>query len=275
MGRRSLSQDQASQLVDANGEDLDVRIAPDARLDGPIRIRGRRNRLIVSEGVRLDGYVPSGLSVFEHDPGETPRSGLVIEGEDNSVEILAGARLGVNLTVLGSGNHVVIGPACNLRGLMNLLGSGARLSIGAGSTMVQGSLQLHEAGEIRIGADCMISSQVYVSLSDMHPIYDRASGTRINPPASIDIGDHVWLGLRCMVLKGARIGDGAVVAAGAMVTDRVPSNSIAAGAPARVLRENIEWCRDFSQGGPEPQAVVSTAAPRSFWRAFRRPRALP
>lgn len=266
--------DAPASMVDSQGENLAIQIAPDALIEGPVRVRGKHNRLVLGAGVRLGSYIPAGLSVSEHDAGGGAHAGLVLEGEDNVVEISAGARLGVNLVVQGSGNRVFIGPDCQLRGLMNLLGAGSSLTIGAGTTMVQGSLQLHEPGEIRIGADCMISSQVYISLSDIHPIYDRATGHRINPAASVLIGDHVWLGLRSLVLKGARIGDGAVVAAGAMVTGQIPAHAIVAGAPAKVMRENIEWRRDFSQGAPEPLVDVKTAKRKSPWPLFRR-RSLP
>lgn len=233
-------------IVDAQGEDLQIQIAPDVRIEGPVRVRGKRNRLVLGAGVRLGSYIPAGLSVSEYDAGGGAHTGLVLEGEDNTVEISAGARLGVNLVVQGSGNRVVIGRDCQLRGLMNLLGSQSHLTIGAGTTMVQGSLQLHEPGEIRIGADCMISSQVYVSLSDIHPIYDRANGRRINQAASVIIGDHVWLGLRSLILKGTTVGNGAVIAAGALVSGTIPANTVAAGTPAKVIRDNIEWRRDLA-----------------------------
>jgi len=264
--------DAPASIVDAQGEDLQIQIAPDVRIEGPVRVRGKRNRLVLGAGVRLGSYIPAGLSVSEYDPGGSVHAGLVLEGEDNTVEISAGARLGVNLVIQGSGNRVVIGRDCHLRGLMNLLGSQSHLTIGAGTTMVQGSLQLHEPGEILIGADCMISSQVYVSLSDIHPIYDRTSGRRINPAASVIIGDHVWLGLRSLVLKGANIGAGAVVAAGAMVTGHVPSHAIVAGAPGKVMRENIEWRRDFSQDAPQPSGEIMSIGRKRVWPLFRRRR---
>ena len=57
----------------------------------------------------------------------------------------------------------------------------------------------------------------------------------------VHIGDHVWIGARAVVLKGVTIGDGAIVAAGAVVVDNVPPRALAAGVPARVVREEIEW----------------------------------
>ncbi len=50
------------------------------------------------------------------------------------------------------------------------------------------------------------------------------------------IEDDVWIGTRAIILAGARIGEGAVIAAGAVVNSDVPPYAIAAGVPARVLR---------------------------------------
>lgn len=55
--------------------------------------------------------------------------------------------------------------------------------------------------------------------------------------APVNIGDKVWIGLRCIILKGVSIGEGAVVAAGSLVVRDVPPWTLVGGNPARVLRE--------------------------------------
>jgi len=61
---------------------------------------------------------------------------------------------------------------------------------------------------------------------------------RVEP---IRIGDHVWIGMSVTVLGGVTVGDGAVMAAGSVVSADVPERSIVAGNPARVVRENVSW----------------------------------
>ena len=56
-------------------------------------------------------------------------------------------------------------------------------------------------------------------------------------PAPVVIGKNVWLGASVTVVPGVTIGDNAVIAAGAVVTKDVPANTIAAGVPAKVIRE--------------------------------------
>jgi acetyltransferase-like isoleucine patch superfamily enzyme len=59
--------------------------------------------------------------------------------------------------------------------------------------------------------------------------------------APVRIGDRVWIGARATILKGVRVGEGAVIGAGSVVTRDVPARALVAGNPARVVRENVAW----------------------------------
>ena len=131
-------------------------------------------------------------------------------------------------------------------------GAGGVIRIGPGTTFNQVGLSMHEAGRIDIGADCMFSTDIHMDPSDMHPIYDRATAERLNPPQDIEIGDHVWLGTRVIVLKGARIGSGTIVGAGSIVSGTLPGDVLAVGSPAKVVRENVVWTRDMDQAPWKP-----------------------
>lgn len=60
------------------------------------------------------------------------------------------------------------------------------------------------------------------------------------------VGDHVWNGFQAQVMKGARIGRGSIIGAGAIVTKTIPEYCIAAGNPAKVTRKNVIWERRLS-----------------------------
>ena len=55
------------------------------------------------------------------------------------------------------------------------------------------------------------------------------------------VGDSCWLGAESVVLRGVTVGDGAIVAARAVVTHDVPPATLAAGVPARVVKEHVAW----------------------------------
>jgi acetyltransferase-like isoleucine patch superfamily enzyme len=57
----------------------------------------------------------------------------------------------------------------------------------------------------------------------------------------IVIEDNVWIGCNVIILKGVTIGAGSIVAAGSIVTKNVPADSIVAGNPAKVIKENVKW----------------------------------
>ena len=56
-------------------------------------------------------------------------------------------------------------------------------------------------------------------------------------PAPIHIGNKVWIGAGVVITKGVTIGDNSIIAAGAVVTHDIPANVIAAGVPAKVIKE--------------------------------------
>jgi acetyltransferase-like isoleucine patch superfamily enzyme/coenzyme F420-reducing hydrogenase beta subunit len=94
------------------------------------------------------------------------------------------------------------------------------------------------ASKIIIGEGATIARDVVIRDYDGHTIIEQA-GYQIAKP--ITIGKHVWIGNRAMILKGVTIGDGAIVAAGAIVTKDVPAGAVVAGIPAKVVKEGVKW----------------------------------
>jgi len=91
--------------------------------------------------------------------------------------------------------------------------------------------------KVTIGKDCAIARDVIIRDTDAHKIYNSTS----QMTQEVFIGEHVWIGNRAIIMKGVTIGNGAVIAAGSIVTKDVPENCLAAGVPAKVIREHIEW----------------------------------
>jgi acetyltransferase-like isoleucine patch superfamily enzyme len=137
-------------------------------------------------------------------------------------------KLGENaqLTVEG---HFYLMTGCHLA-----VNDGAKLTLGSG--YINNNATIDCFNDITIGHGVAISSGVTIRDSDNHAINGN---TTISAPIVIE--DHVWIGLNATILKGVRIGAGAVVAAGAVVTADVLPNTLVGGVPAKVLKQAITW----------------------------------
>jgi acetyltransferase-like isoleucine patch superfamily enzyme len=108
--------------------------------------------------------------------------------------------------------------------------------------------------QVRINAGCFLVSYAGITIGDHCLIGEytsiRDANHRIDGPqlireqghesAPIVIGTNVWIGRGTTILKGVRIGDGAVVGANSVVTHDVPAGAVVAGCPARLLRQRPE-----------------------------------
>jgi maltose O-acetyltransferase len=98
------------------------------------------------------------------------------------------------------------------------------------------SFYTHQDAPILIGDRCDIAPDVsFVTGSHEIGLSDRRAGVGYARP--IHVGDGCWIGTRVTILGGVRVGRGAIVAAGAVVTMDVPENSLVGGLPARLIRQ--------------------------------------
>lgn len=118
---------------------------------------------------------------------------------------------------------------------------------------------------VTIGNNCVINRQVYldgrvgvaignnvnvsfqVCILSLHHDHNAPTFTAIGSP--VTICDHAWIGARAMILPGVTIGEGAVVAAGAVVTKDVGDFEVVGGVPAKKIgmrNPDIQYCTKFS-----------------------------
>ena len=129
--------------------------------------------------------------------------------------------------------------------------AGGRINVNAGAKLSLGSGYMNHNcvidcfSFITIGHGVVISERVVIRDSDNHAIISTENGelkSDEKPAAApIVIQDHVWLGMNAVVLKGVTIGEGAIVAAGSVVTKDVPPHCLVAGVPAKVVKTEVTW----------------------------------
>lgn len=123
---------------------------------------------------------------------------------------------GVGLTVNGASifnNNVIVGDYCNFNGIK---------IIGGGNVLI--------GNYFHSGLECMMITSNHNYEGEEIP-YDSTYITK-----NIKIGDCVWLGNRVLIVGNVDIGEGAIIAAGSVVTKNVPPLAIVGGNPARIIK---------------------------------------
>lgn len=109
-------------------------------------------------------------------------------------------------------------------------GEGSSVSIGS-DTYMGHRCHVHSIDPVSVGRGCVLADNVMVSTAD----HDRLDRHRVHGTGPITVGDCVFLGQNAVVLGGVRIGNGATVAAGAVVTADVPAGAVVGGVPAHLI----------------------------------------
>ncbi|WP_374248666.1 acyltransferase [Thermomonas sp.] len=113
----------------------------------------------------------------------------------------------------------------------------AVVRIGENTWINNGFCCIAEHSSISIGADCLIGANVEVLDSDFHGLrLDERSMSKPEWASPVVIEDRVFVGSNVRILKGVRIGMGAVIANSSLVTSDVPPMTVAGGVPAKILR---------------------------------------
>ena len=151
------------------------------------------------------------------------------------VSIAAGSHMsfGARLRLISDPmySEVGFGHPCMLRTISHsaILEGGDDIGM-SGATIVA-------AQRVRIGSRVLLGANSVVTDTDFHALDPRLrrSGPGGARTAPVIIEDDVFIGMNAVILKGVRVGEGAVIAAGAVVTRDVPANATAAGVPASVV----------------------------------------
>jgi len=112
---------------------------------------------------------------------------------------------------------------------------GATLEIGE-SVFINYGCSISAAKLVHIGAYCSIGPYVMIVDTNFHCL-EPERRNESPEPAPVFLEENVWLGARAIILPGVRIGTGSVIGAGSIVTRDIPPRVLAAGNPAKVIRD--------------------------------------
>ncbi|MGG3625220.1 acyltransferase [Bacillus gobiensis] len=160
---------------------------------------------------------------------------------------------GIPIIFSKSGNNLSIGDNVTIISsfLSNLVGLYQRTiivtrvpdaEIYIGNNVGISGATIYARKRITIGDNTMIGGNTKIIDNDFHPVDPEVRRKTPNENMgirSIEIGENVFIGCNCLILKGTKIGDNAVIGAGSVVSGEIPANCVAAGNPAKVVR-NLE-----------------------------------
>ena len=104
------------------------------------------------------------------------------------------------------------------------------------NTWINEKCEFHIRNKLIIGTHCGIGYNCLFMDTDFHHVNNDKKEER-----GIIIGNNVWIGANCIILKNVILGNNVIVGAGSVVTKSFPDNVLIAGNPARIIKENIGW----------------------------------
>ena len=126
----------------------------------------------------------------------------------------------------------------------------------------ESTIILSEEKNLFIGNNNAFSFGQFFRTADPHLIYETNSHKRINPSKSIYIGDHVWIGQQCTILKGTKIHSGSIIGACSVISNKnISSNEVWAGIPAKKVKENIFWTGKCVHAWTEKETLENLVFP--------------
>lgn len=187
-----------------------------------ILILNRKKRFIHGDNLLIMGHTPYIKYPKQAEGFIKLGNGVILNSDSRNSNTSV---MSVVKFTLGYNGNITIGDNCDLNGI-----------------------NIVSYKSVEIGSHCQFGSDTVIFDTDFHPInneerYKQMAGMPFSydmvNKESVVIGNNVWVGWGCIILKGAHIGNNCIVAAGSVVLGKeYPDNSIIAGNPARVVKIN-------------------------------------
>ena len=195
------------------------------------RIRGKGNRILFNNKSMLFNV------------------SIRIIGNNNVIQVEEGCILErVSIFIKGSNNKIIISKNVQAHHFASwwIEDDGNAIYVGENSCIGDAHLAVTEDGHlVQIGSNCIFAKGIEIRTGDSHSIIDALTERRINYAKSVIIGNHVWIGSSVSILKGAIVPHNSIVATRSVVTKVFcEENTLIAGIPAKVVKQNIGWIGD-------------------------------
>lgn len=190
-----------------------------------------------------------------------------IKGKNNKIILKNSILNKVEIEIFGNNNYLEFGKFCVInaakiliKGNNNkiLIGEKVKIKLPDCNFWAEGNNNLIEIGKntsiesvhfaatendskIHVGENCLFAYDIDIRTGDSHSIIDLEKNVRLNHVKDVTIEDHVWIASHVIILKGVTISNDSVIGTGAVVTKSIPNNCIAAGNPAVVIKNGINW----------------------------------
>jgi len=184
------------------------------------------------------------ISVILYEGAIWLRKVFIIEPVMRAMSVSVGKRLRIEqIPYMRRRGRIILGDDVEISGKIGIafntaLGLNPEFHVG-NQTFIGNQCSFSIAKGITIGNHCLIAGNTGFFDNDGHPTdaAQRRAGERVKAAdvKPIVVGDDVWIGAGCRILKGVTISDRAIVGAGSIVTKDVPADTIVAGNPAKVI----------------------------------------
>lgn len=178
--------------------------------------------IVIQDGVEMTIYDDVDFTIGEH----SIIGGLINLGSKTTFSI---------------GNHT----SCKFQTIRT--GDNCNIQIGDKTTFTSSFTLILINGCVEIGIDCMIAAQNLFYVGDGHGVFNVDTMEHVNgsqEKKQIILKDHVWVGIKSILLSKTIIESGSIVGAGSVVKGHFPNNCVIAGNSATVKKKDTAWCRD-------------------------------
>lgn len=202
--------------------------------------------IIFDYGIRFLRYL-----VYSPFFGKAERIGFLARNVkiENKNKLYTGSYFNANTGVKIScyvHNKIEFGHNCTLKNSVIISGNGVLGDFGeelivGDNVGISDNTIIYIRGAIKIGSNTIIGPNVKI-ISENHVYEDIKKPIRLQGTSrkGIEIGENVWIGAGVTILDGVKIGNDAIIAAGAIVNKNVDSQSIVAGIPAKLIKKRFD-----------------------------------